>query len=284
MEVADGVLDHRATPLVAVASDSCVVAGPRYRPERFVVGVDSSLGVLTAVSWAASEATATGATLHLVHAESGTRRAGEPVGGAMGRTWLRRALSAAAAIAPDAPITVTQLDGPPGRALVALTGSTDRLVVGGRRRQDVLDPHGDATVAHLITGAACPVIVVPPYRTGSWASTPSPRPVLAALRGTDNDQRTLALAGEAARHRRVPLVAAIGAHTARRHVAIAYAQCASARRLEVADDLVTGLRHLGQQSQLLVVGAPDPDTGWSDEDLAELLRQRACAAMVVPAR
>ena len=56
MDVAGGVLDHRAT---AVVPDDGVVAGARYRPERFVVGVDGSLGVLAAVSWAAGEAAAT---------------------------------------------------------------------------------------------------------------------------------------------------------------------------------------------------------------------------------
>jgi hypothetical protein len=246
--------------------------------------VDGSLGVLAAVSWAACEAAATGATLHLVHATSETRAADGPGGGARGRTWLRRALHAAAAVAPDAAITVAQLEGPPGRALAALARGTDRLVVGGRRRQDLADPHGDATVAHLLAAAACPVVVVPPSRTGSWASTPSPRPVLAALRGTGDDRLTLELAGEAARRRRVALVAAIGAPPARRHRAIAHAQRAGARRLEVGDDLLAGLRRLGQRSQLLVVGAPDPDTGWTDEDLAALLRRRPCAAMVVPAR
>ncbi|MFC5139918.1 universal stress protein [Actinomycetospora rhizophila] len=281
MDVAGGVLDHRAT---AVVPDDGVVAGARYRPERFVVGVDGSLGVLAAVSWAAGEAAATGATLHLVHATPGTLPADEPDGGARGRAWLRRALRAAAAVAPDAAITVAQLEGPPGRALAAVSRSTDRVVLGGRRRRDVDDRHGDATVARLLTDARCPVIVVPPSRTGSWASTPSPRPVLAALRGTVDDRRTLELAGEAARRRRVALVAAIGAPPARRHAAIAHAQRAGARRLEVGDDLLAGLRHLGQRSQLLVVGAPDPDAGWSDEELAALLRHRTCAAMVVPAR
>jgi nucleotide-binding universal stress UspA family protein len=278
------VLDLRTAPLSAVAPHTSGAVRPRYRPKRFVVGVDGSLGVLAAVSWAASEAAAAGATLHLVHARTGTPRTDGPAPGATGRSWLRRALSTAAAVAPDAAITVAQLDGPPGRVLAALSGGADRLVVGGRRRQDVVDHEGDATVAHLLTDARCPVIVVPPCRTGSWASTPSARPVLAVVRGTGDDRLTLELASEAAHRRRVALVAAIVAPQARNHAALTYAQRAGARRLEVGDDLLAGLRHLGQQSHLLVVGTQDPDTGWSEQYLTKLLRHRACATMVVPVR
>lgn len=283
MEVAGGVLDHRTSPDAVAAPDASGLGGPASRPGRLVVGVDSSLGVLAAVSWAASEAAATGAALHLVHASYRFPGSDEPAGSARGRAWLCRALGAATAIAPDAAITVAQLDEPPGRALAAVSAGADRLVVGGRRRQDVVDASGDHTVAHLLAGARCPVVVVPPCRTGAWASTPSRRPVLAALRGTGDDQLILELAGEAARRRRVELVAAISAPTARRQIALAHARRAGARRLEISDDLVVSLRHLGQRSQLLVVGAPDLDTEWSDEDLAGLLHHRPCAAMVVPA-
>lgn len=282
MDVADVLLDHEATPVGTSASCPEI---PAPRPPRVVVGVDTSLGVLAAVSWAGSEAAATGAALHLVHASSTTHvRTTEGVASATSRGWRRRALGAAAAIAPDAAITVAQVEGPPARGLAALSEDCDRLVVGGRSRRDGADPSGDRTVARLLDDARCPVVVVPPCRTGAWASTPSPRPVLATLRGTDDDQLTLEFAGEAARQRGVALVAAISASAVRHGSALAHARRAGAQWSEVTDDLAVGLRRLGQHAQLLVVGVADPDTGWTDDELSGLLRYPPCAAVVVPAR
>ncbi|PVZ05346.1 universal stress protein [Actinomycetospora cinnamomea] len=280
MDVAGGVLD-RPAPAGAVASGAD--ASTR-GPDGVVVGVDASLGVLTAVSWAASEAAAHGVALHLVHVSR--PRAGSEEGAAAGRVRLRRALHAAAAIAPDIAITATQLDGPPGPTLAEHARHADRLVIGGRRRRDPVDPVGDRTVPHLLDRARCPVVVVPPFRTGAWASTPSARPVLAGLRGSDDDHPALELAAAAARRRGVALVAAVGGPEGERRTAIARARRAGARRLEVTDDLLDSLRHLGRQSQLLVLARTGRGTGTAgpDEDLERLLHHRPCAVMVTPPR
>ncbi|MDD7941551.1 universal stress protein [Actinomycetospora lutea] len=240
---------------------------PRTRSQGpVVVGVDGSLGVLTAVSWAACEAARRGVGLHLVHVGAGGEQ-----GAGRGPTVLRRARHTAAAVAPDLSVSVARPEGAAGPALAALSARADRLVVGGRRPGD--DPRAtrDHTLASVLASARCPVVVVPPRRTGAWASTPSARPVVAMLRGTAGDARVLALAADAARRHRVALLRAVP-RTLRPATAV------GAPDPVVWDDLA-GVRRLALGAQLLVVGEVGPR---SADEMHGLLRRGPCAVMVAP--
>lgn len=255
-----------------------------------VVGVDGSLGVLNAVSWAAAEAARRGAALDLVHVTTGGRAPGHAV--------LHRALGTAAAVAPGvAMTTVTTPAREPGAAgpgLLAHAAGAGLLVVGGRRRADG-GPSGDRTVSHLLAHARCPVVVVPPRRTGAWASTPSRRPVVAGVTAPDHDaaddvlERELALALDTARCRRAPLLV-----WGRRNAAVddgarslaGRAAALGVRRFALTEDLVGTLRRAGQRAQLIVLGPPpEPTTGTStrhDALVDDLVARSPCPVVVAP--
>lgn len=249
-----------------------------------VVGVDGSLGVLNAVSWAAAEAARRGAALDLVHVTTGGRGPG------YGHAVLHRALRTAAAVAPGVAMTTrTQETGTVGPDLLAHAARAGLLVVGGRRRADG-GPSGDRTVSHVLARARCPVVVVPPRRTGAWASTPSTRPVLAGVTVADGAlERELALALDTARRRRVPLLvwgrwdaAVDDAHRALAGRAAAL----GARRFALTEDLVGTLRDVGHRAQLIVLGPhPGPSTGAQARHGAvvdDLVARSPCPVMVAP--
>ncbi len=223
-------------------------------PRAVVVGVDGSLGVLPAVSWAAVEAAYRGVDLHLLHVERADRQSSaEP------RRWLHRALGTAAAVAPDVAVTVIREKGAVGPVLARYTERACLLVVGGRRRADG-GPSEGRTAAEAIGRAGCPVVVVPPRRTGAWASTPSSRPVVAVLRAAA-DGPALDLAAETAARRGAPL----------------------ATRLEPSQGLTTSLRAIGRGAQLIVIAPPRaPGPGRSCDDVEDLPGESPCPVMVVP--
>lgn len=246
-----------------------------------VVGVDGSLGVLTAVSWAAAEAARRGAELHLVHVRGAEAEPGDDP-----RARLHRAWGTAAAVAPHVGVTVVRESGRAGPALVDHAAGAALLVVGGRRRTDAAAP-GDGTLAHLLAHAGRPLVVVPPRRTGAWSSTPSARPVLVGLTGGPGDARALDLAARTARRRRVPLLAVgeAGADDGVVPDLRARARLHGARWVGSSGDLVGTLRVAGRRAQLLVLSAPLPgaESGGCGSSGVEGLPSRSpCAVMVVP--
>lgn len=272
--------DHSAAPTDRPARSAAVRVDRA--SDRVVVGVDGSLGVLTAVSWAAAEAAHRGADLHLVQARpAGDERTEDA------RSSLHRALGTAAAVAPDVAVTVVGETGCAGSVLVDHAVGATLLVVGGRRLTDT-GPSGDGTVAHLLGRAPCPLIVVPPRQTGAWASTPSARPVLVGVDGGPGDGRAMDLALDTAHRRRVPLCAVGAGHPAAGAGEMATlrerARAHGAQWIEVTGELAGALRVAGQRAQLIVLSARASSAG-ADRDhgpssMGELLSRSPCAVMV----
>lgn len=256
-------------------------AGPRRDQDlrAVVVGVDGSLGVLTAVSWAAAEAACRGVELRLVHVERADRD-----GSTEARRSLHRALGAAAALAPGVTVTVVRETGAVGPTLARYSRGACALVVGGRRPSDG-GPSAGRTVSDVVARAACPVVVVPPRRTGAWASTPSSRPVLAGVT-PDGDGRALAVAEATAARRGAPLVVVgDGAGALSRVRMRTRGRAARATSVEPAQDLATTLRDLGRRAQLIVVGRSRSLHSTShaqDAHVADLLQRSPCPVLVAP--
>ncbi|WP_433782688.1 universal stress protein [Actinomycetospora sp. CA-101289] len=227
--------------------------------EAVVVGVDASVGVLAAVSWAAAEAARRGARLHLVE----VRPAAVGTTDAHRSAPLRRARAVAAAVAPVAAISAESLCGPVGPALRARARDADLLVVGSRRPTDP-STAPDGTTAYLLAGAACPTVVVPARWAGSWASTPSARPVVVGLAGTADDRDVQELAARVVRRLGVELVSVWPRH-----------RCSRGREQGGAD-LTEALLDVGRWAQLIVV-SPSPVVR-----LERLLRRSPCAVVLPP--
>lgn len=290
MHTSCGGLEGVQSPGAAPATTSAL---PQYSTGRsgprpvgpVVVGVDGSLGGLKAVSWAAAEAARCGAALELVHV---ARAGDEPIG--RRRAALHRALGAAAAVAPRVAMNMVREPGAAGRGLLAQAAHASLLVVGGRRRP-ACGPSGDRTVADLLGHAPCPVVVVPPRRTGTWASTPSARPVLVGFT-EDTDaaavENILELGLDAARRRGVSLVVWSEENPAsdqRGLEALAHrARAGGAQRFETTMDLASALRDVGQRAQLIVLGpqpAPCANTpAHSPLRVDDLVGLSPCAVMV----
>lgn len=238
--------------------------------DAVVVGVDNSLGVLTAVSWAAVEAMHRGVDLHLLHVERDDRPDSvDP------RRWLHRALGTATAVAPGLGITVIREHGAIGPVLARYTRRASLLVVGGRRLADG-GPSAGRTVAEALRRADCPVVVVPPRRTGSWASTPSSRPVVVGLMAHD-DGGVLDLAAAVAARRAAPLLV-----VAEGGAALPRADAADRREtwLAPAQDLVAALRVAGRRAQLVVLEQRRGPTR-RHPDIEDFLARTPCPVMVV---
>lgn len=256
-----------------------------------VVGIDGSLDVLSAVSWAAAEPTRRSVDLHLLQVSrrpEAARLVEQP--SRRGRAWLHRALGTARAVAANGAVTATASEGSAvGPTVVTNAVHACLLVVGGRRSKAPRRP-SDQTVVHVVTHASCPVVVVPPRQTGAWALTPSRRPVLTVSTGSADDVSTIALATQAARDRGVPLTVA----SSRNPVAasdganaLGQRSCGHAARwTETPDDFVSHLQTVGRQAQLIVVGPLLASTGFllggSSATDAPAARS-PCAVVVAPA-
>lgn len=183
---------------------------PTECPDRVgvVVGVDGSLDVLGAVAWAGAEAARRGVELHLVQVLPPVRDSGSRSGVARGRAGvlLHRALGAVGTVAPDVPINMAILHGSVGAALVSYAAQAQLLVLGADRAEPVATSAGRVGV-HVSTHASCPVVVVPPKWAGSWSPTPSPRPVVVGVDGSDGGERALWFAAESAVRLGVDLLA-----------------------------------------------------------------------------
>lgn len=174
-----------------------------------VVGVDGSLSVLGAVGWAAAEAARRRLPLNLVHVLPWT------TGSSLDRTRIRyghagaslhRARKAVTAVAPGVPVTTATVNGTVGPALVSYAAHARLLVVGSHRPGDPMSQAPNQIVGEVTAHAECPAVVVPPKWTGSWASTPSTRPVLVGVDGSLAGERALAFATDAAMRLGVSLV------------------------------------------------------------------------------
>jgi nucleotide-binding universal stress UspA family protein len=227
--------------------------------EAVVVGVDRSLGVLAAVSWAAAEAARRGARLHLVE----VRPAGEGTTDAHRSAPLRRARAVATAVAPGVAISAESLAGAVGPALRAQARDADLLVIGSRRQTDPSTAR-DGTTPFLLAGAACPTVVVPARWAGSWASTPSARPVVVGLAGTPDDRGVQELAARVVRRLGIELISV-------------WPRRRCSRDREDGDaDLTEALLDVGRWAQLIVV-RPSRLV-----QLERLLRRSPCAVVLPP--
>ncbi len=227
--------------------------------EAVVIGVDGSLGVLAAVSWAAAEASRRGAGLHLVE----VRPAAGETTDAHRSAPLRRARAVASAVAPGIGISAESLVGAVGPTLRARARDADLLVIGSRRHTDPATAP-DGTTPFLLARAACPTVVVPARWAGSWASTPSARPVVAGLAGSEGDRGVQELAARVVRRLGVELISV----WPRR-------RC-SREREDGAADLTEALLDVGRWAQLIVV------TSSRFVRLEQLLRRSPCAVMLPP--
>ncbi|HSK57427.1 MAG TPA: universal stress protein [Actinomycetospora sp.] len=227
--------------------------------EAVAVGVDGSLGVLAAVSWAAAEAARRGARLHLVE----VRPTAEGTTESHRSAPLRRARAVAAAVAPGTAISVESRAGAAGPVLRARARDADLLVIGSRRHADP-STAPDGTTPFLLAGTACPTVVVPARWAGSWASTPSARPVVVGLAGTPDDHGAQEVAAQVVRRRGVELIS-VGPRR----------RCAPDRE-DGGTDLTEALLDVGRWAQLIVV-RPSPAV-----QLEWLLRRSPCAVMLPP--
>lgn len=248
-------------------------AGRLERPRNAVlVGVDDSLGVLVAVSWAAAEAARRGADLHLLHV---TRTDGSGVGES--RRSMSRALSTASSVAPSVGLTAIREQGAVVQALARHSWRVCLLVLGGRRPADG-GPSAGRTISEVIHHIDCPVVLVPPRRNGAWVSTPSNRSILVGI-ATGRGQHALDVAAKAAAWRRASVV-----------VVNESAPFPKPRGTPPAPevrptlDLVSALRLAGRNAQLIVLEAPGACSATSQraQNLTALLVQSPCPLMLVP--
>jgi nucleotide-binding universal stress UspA family protein len=227
-------------------------------PGGVVVGVDASLGVLSAVSWAAAEAARRHVSLHLVE----VRPAAAGITEAHRSPTLRRARGVASAVAPGSAISATSFIGAVGPALRARARDAELLVVGSRRPTDP-STERDGTTRFLLARTDCPTAFVPARWAGSWASTPSARPVVAGLADTPDDHAVQELAARIARNLGVELIP-----------------------VGPGADLIAALLDVGRCAQLIVLAGPAPLDHEARErrvaELEELLRRSPCAVVLPP--
>jgi nucleotide-binding universal stress UspA family protein len=278
-----------------------------------VVGVDCSLSILSAVGWAAAEAARRRRPLNLVHVLPSTTESSPAQTriryGHAGASlhWAREAV---AAVAPGVPVTTATVNGTVGPALVSYAAHARLLVVGSQRPGDAIPQSPNRILGEVTAHAKCPAVVVPPKWTGSWASTPSTRPVLVGVDGSLAGERALAFATDAAMRLGVSLVPL----TAGTDTAAALARAANGPRckrgeelsreliaqrlasyqerypgltiepLIVVDNPVESLLEIGRRAQLIVVGSwgrvAEPRAGVGSMSQM-LLRHSPCAVVVL---
>jgi nucleotide-binding universal stress UspA family protein len=119
---------------------------------------------------------------------------------------LHRAMGAVGTVAPDVPITMATMHGGVGPALVSYAAHAQLLVLGAHGAGSAAMSAGRAGT-HVSTHAACPVVVVPPKWAGSWSPTPSLRPVVVGVDGSEGGERALWFAADSAVRLGVDLLA-----------------------------------------------------------------------------
>jgi nucleotide-binding universal stress UspA family protein len=233
-----------------------------------VVGVDDSVGVLSAVAWAGAEAARRGVGLHLVQVLPASGASETDAEAVRARALLHRAMGAVGTAVPDVAVSIATVEGHVGPALVSYAAAAPLLVVGSHGRSIPLS--AGRAVSHITAHARCPVVVVPPKWAGAWPSTPSPRPVVVGVDGSDEGERALVFAAESAHRLGVDLIAltagdrgrVMQADGSRRGLIGAHLADCRARRpgLSIGTRLVgdkpaEALLDAARQAQLVVVGS-----------------------------
>ena len=145
--------------------------------KAIVVGVDGSDASLAALRWAAGEARLRGSSLRAIHAWSfvPAQPIGDPGMLAMpagdlpgqlaaesdaARSALETAVSEALGAEPSVEIEQRIVEGDAGDALVAESTSADLVVVGSHGRTGLKAAVLGSVSRHVVSHAACPVVVV----------------------------------------------------------------------------------------------------------------------------
>jgi nucleotide-binding universal stress UspA family protein len=168
------VVEQAACPVAVVRGSAPRIAPPRSGP--VVVGVDGSAAGTAALEFGADLAKSLGCRLLAVHCWSDVYAT--PAGGAH-RSRSPETLAATAAAAldgqlqpiidryPDLAVERKLVDAPPLQALIEHAAGARMLVVGTRGRTAQTGILMGSTSLALVEFAACPVVVVHPWRAAS---------------------------------------------------------------------------------------------------------------------
>lgn len=185
------------------------------RTGSVVVGVDGSASGCDAVDWAAAEAATRHRPLRIVHAytaplpwdpfgvvslghdDCGPTRSAAQV--------LDTAVRRVRAVASDIEVTTRLVRGATVPAILAQTEETDLLVLGSRGLGGLRGLLAGSVSGRVITRAACPVVLVRPYRT--VAPGPSAARVVVGVVGFAQSTRAIEFAVHAAAQRGVGVTA-----------------------------------------------------------------------------
>jgi nucleotide-binding universal stress UspA family protein len=179
------------------------------RHRRVVAGVASADYRLPVIRWAAGEAAARGAELHLVTAVP-TRAAPEqylPADAAdavrqEGHAHLVDAARQAEADHPGLIVTTEVAGGPPADALRNACAHADILVVGADDQSPFAEAITGSVPGSLLTESPCPLVVIPHAELNPVENAP----VIAALDNGDTSRPALTYAFAAAHRSGRPLV------------------------------------------------------------------------------
>lgn len=143
--------------------------------QEYVVGVDGSKEALDAVGWAAANAARTGASLRIVCAYAIASYSATALDGGLAvldddalRLGAERVVEEAAEVARASEVRAsTHVEvGDPSSVLVELSGHADMVVIGSRGGGGFADRLLGSVSSSLPAHARCPVVVVPPHRSG----------------------------------------------------------------------------------------------------------------------
>ena len=144
--------------------------------QELVVGVDGSDEALDAVKWAGARASASGARVRIVCAYAIASYSAAALDGGLAvlddnalRIGAERVIEDAAASIRDLDVSVTtQVEvGDPSSVLVELSHHADLIVLGSRGGGGFADRLLGSVSSSVPAHARCPVVVVPPHRSGA---------------------------------------------------------------------------------------------------------------------
>ncbi|MFI7065250.1 universal stress protein [Kribbella sp. NPDC050124] len=179
---------------------------------RVVAGIDGSPAAEIAIRWAATEAAARGAELHLVHAfvwplfnvplgaselAPGLRAAADRI--------VRQAIESAEKFEPGIAVEGRRADGFPAPVLIAASADADLVVIGSRGLGVTLGAMLGSTGLDLTANARCPVVVVRPDDTTATELDALPGPVVIGYDGSSPSLKALDFGLEYARRHSLPV-------------------------------------------------------------------------------
>lgn len=213
-----------------------------------VLGVTDGLVRMPVADAAAAFAARTGRSMRVVHVHTGPHQTWDGDAGLRTQAYLDRT-------APRLPVGRSCTVGDPAAALLdAARRPEDILVIGNRRVR--LGALAGRTTLDVVTGTACPVLVVPEYRV--LAGGVSRRGgVVAAPDGEAGEEAVVAMAGDAAHTGSTP-------------------ELVDAATGSADESLAAAARGAG----LLVVGLPAADR--PDSAAVRLLADQPCPVLLVP--